>query len=281
MRSIFISFLILIICRPLFPQDAKAFANEIFLKELNKDPSYSELKKKIITKFDHAAPGRWGEFVRGVETEIVTQHKYVVFTFDACGGKNGDGCDKELIDFLHNERIPSTLFVTGKWIDANFSVFLNLSRDTLFDIENHGLNHKPCSLDGESAYGIKGTSGAGEAFDEIEANARKIEALTKHFPLYYRSATAYTNETCTEIAHELGITIVSYKVLSGDAGKFTPASVIEENVLKSIKPGAIVIMHINHPECNTYEAMQNIVPRLRKLGYKFVRLNDFEPGSDH
>jgi peptidoglycan/xylan/chitin deacetylase (PgdA/CDA1 family) len=201
--------------------------------------------------------------------------KYIAFTFDGCGGKNGDGFDKELIDFLNIENIPATLFVTGKWIDANFDVFLNLSKDTLFEIENHGLNHKPCSIDGESEYGIHGTSSAANAFDEIEANARKIDAITKRRPRFYLSATAFIDEACARMAGQLGITAISFQVLSGDAVPFTPIQVIEENVLKNIKPGAIIIMHFNHPEWNTYEAMRLIVPKLRKMGYKFVRLNDF------
>jgi peptidoglycan/xylan/chitin deacetylase (PgdA/CDA1 family) len=51
---------------------------------------------------------------------------------------------------------------------------------------------------------------------------------------------------------------------------------IEENVLKNIKPGAIVIMHFNHPEWNTKEAIQKIIPKLRDMGYTFVLLKDFE-----
>ena len=57
------------------------------------------------------------------------------------------------------------------------------------------------------------------------------------------------------------------------------ASVLFE-LLKNIKPGAIVIMHFNHPEWNTYEAMQKIVPKLRQTGYRFVRLSDIELTSD-
>ncbi len=279
MRNVFILFFVLCFFVPAFSQNAKDYTNAIFLKKLNKDLSYSELKKKIITEFSHSAPGRWGEFVTGVDEVILTKQKVIAFTFDACGGKNGNGYDKELIEYLNNEKIPATLFVSGKWIDAQFSVFLNLSHDTLFEIENHGLNHRPCSIDGESAYGIKGTSGVEEAYDEIEANACKIEAITKHRPRYYRSATSFINEACATMAAKLGITPVSYQVLSGDASTLTPVSVIEENVLNKIKPGDIVIMHFNHPEGNTKEAMQKIVPKLRKLGYNFVRLDDFELAS--
>jgi peptidoglycan/xylan/chitin deacetylase (PgdA/CDA1 family) len=103
------------------------------------------------------------------------------------------------------------------------------------------------SINGNSAYGVQGTSDVEEAFDEIEANARKINALTKYDPRFYRSATAFTDEACTRMAGELGIKVISYQVLSGDAVPFVNDSVIVENVLRKIRPGAIVIMHFNHP----------------------------------
>ncbi|HEY5125164.1 MAG TPA: polysaccharide deacetylase family protein [Ignavibacteria bacterium] len=280
MRNIFVLLLLLSFVKPVFPQNAKDYTNATFLKKLNNDTSYLALRKKIVSEFEHVKPGRWGEFVRGVDEEIFTQRKYIAFTFDACGGKNGNGYDKELTDFLHYENIPATLFVSGKWIDAHFTDFLNLSRDTLFEIENHGLNHKPCSIDGKSAFGTQGTLSVKEAFDEIEANALKIKAITKHNPRFFRSATAFIDEASVSIAGKLGFTVVSFQVLSGDAVPFTPDSVIEENVLKNLKPGAIVIMHLNHPEWYTYEAMRKIVPKLRQMGYVFVRLNDFELTSD-
>jgi peptidoglycan/xylan/chitin deacetylase (PgdA/CDA1 family) len=259
-----------------FPQDPKDFINVPFLNKLNCDSTYSELKEKVTSGFYQSKPGAWGEFVTGVKENIITKQKKIGLTFDACGGKNGKGYDKELIDFLRSEKIPATLFISGKWIDENFDIFLNLSRDTLFEIENHGLNHRPCSVNGESAYGIRGTSTVEEAFDEIEANALKIKAITGYYPRFYRSATAYIDETSVKIAAELGIKVVSYQVLSGDAVAFNPASVIEQNVLKNIIPGAIVIMHLNHPEWNTCEAMKKIVPKLREEGYTFVKLGGFE-----
>jgi peptidoglycan/xylan/chitin deacetylase (PgdA/CDA1 family) len=279
MKSILLFPLLLIVTLSAYSQDAKEFTNSAFLKKLNSDTTYLKLKKKVVNEFVHSKPGRWGEFVKGVDEKINTQNKYIAFTFDGCGGKNGNGYDKELIDFLRLNKVPATLFVSGKWIDENFTTFIDLTRDTLFEIENHGLNHKPCSIDGESAYGIHGTSDAAEAFDEIEANALKIKAITNNYPHFYRSATTFINEACAKIAAELGITVVSFEVLSGDAVPFTPISVIEENVVKNIKPGAIIIMHFNHPEWYTYEAIQLIVPKLLELGYVFVKLKDFEVTS--
>jgi peptidoglycan/xylan/chitin deacetylase (PgdA/CDA1 family) len=267
--------LLLLVGKSTFSQNAEYFANGAFLKKLSSDSSYKQLKEKVVAEYEHSQPGHWGEFVKGVDEDIITQQKYIAFTFDACGGPHGDGYDKELIDLLKKEKIPATIFFTGRWIDANFATFLNLSKDTLFEIENHGLNHKPCSIDGESEYGIHGTADVADAFDEIEANARKIEALTNHKPRFYRSATAFIDEACARMAGQLGITAISFQVLSGDAVPFTPATVIEENVISNIKPGAIVIMHMNHPEWYTYEALLKFIPELRQMGYKFVRLNGF------
>lgn len=256
-------------------QKVEGFTNGVFFKKLTNDTSYLNLRKKIVTKYSQAKPGRWGEFVKGVDENLSTKQKYIAFTFDACGGKKGNGYDKELIDYFRKEKIAATLFVTGRWIDGNFNTFLGLSKDTLFEIENHGLNHKPCSINGKSEYGIYGTSNVQEAFDEIEGNARKIEALTNHKPRYFRSATAFIDEACVRMAAELGITTVSFQILSGDAVAFAPDSVIVQNVLKKCKPGAIVIMHFNHPGWNTFEAMRKIIPKLRLQGYQFVKLNAF------
>jgi peptidoglycan/xylan/chitin deacetylase (PgdA/CDA1 family) len=251
------------------------YPNKSFIETLYRDPNYLALKEKVSREFAHSSPGHWGEFVKGVDEDLVTQQKIIAFTFDACGGKNSDGYDSELIAFLRKEKIPATLFVTGKWIDANYATFLELSKDPLFEIENHGFNHQPCSVDGESEYGIHGTKDVPDAFDEIEANADKIEKITGRKPTFYRSATAFIDEACAKIAKQLGITVISFDVLSGDAVPFTPIVVIEKSVLDHVKPGVIVIMHFNRPKWNTYEAMLKIVPELRKQGYTFTQLQKF------
>lgn len=254
---------------------ANEYENKNFLAKLYQNGNYLALKQAVSKEFAHSKPGNWGEFVKGVDEDLVTSKKIIAFTFDACGGKNADGYDAELIDYLRKEKIPATLFVTGKWIDANYTTFLTLSKDPLFEIENHGFNHQPCSVDGESEYGIHGTKDIPDAIDEIEANAIKIEKITGNKPVFYRSATAFTDEACSKIAKQLGITIISFDVLSGDAIPFTPKETIEQNVLKNVRPGALIIMHFNRPKWNTNEALQLIIPELRKRGYSFAHLQDY------
>jgi len=260
----------------IYPQTGKVFKNDVFLQKLNKDTAYLGLKKKITSEYSQKKPGKWGAFFKGELIDEMTSSKAVALTFDACGGKGGSGFDKALLDYLIQEKVPATLFISGKWIDENFDTFMVLSLDTLFEIENHGLNHRPISLDGEAAYGIHGTLNADEAFDEIESNAWKIRALTNRYPHFFRSATTYVNESCINMADKLGIKIVSYHVLAGDAVSGTSVTEMEDNVIRNIIPGAIILMHMNHPERNTCKAVQKIVPELRSKGYSFWRLTDFE-----
>jgi len=267
-------FLFLIFSSEIVAQQADV-VNDVLLRKLYSDDSYVQQKEKISNEFAHSLPGGWGEFVKGVDEDIITNRRITALTFDACGGPRGSGYDAELIQFLRREKIPATLFVTGKWIDANYSTFIELSRDSLFEIENHGLNHLPCSIDGESEYGIKGTPDVPDAFDEIEANERKIQMLTGRRPKFYRSATAYIDEACAKIARRLDVTAISFDVLSGDATPRTPVSIIENSVLSHIRPGALIIMHFNHPEWNTYESLLKIIPVLKKEGYTFARLKDY------
>ncbi len=251
------------------------YENKTFIRYLYSDSAYRAKKTSIVKVFAHAAPGSWGEFVKGVDEDLIVKGNIIALTFDACGGKNGNEYDAELIEYLKKESIPATLFVSGKWIDENYNTFLELSKNSLFEIENHGFNHRPCSVDGEGEYGIQGTSSVSDAFDEIEANALKIEKITGRRPKFYRSATAFIDEACAKIAGQLGITVISFDILSGDASPYISAQAIEDNVIKHLHPGAIIIMHLNHPKGHTYESLLKIIPRMKALGFTFAKIEDF------
>jgi peptidoglycan/xylan/chitin deacetylase (PgdA/CDA1 family) len=233
---------------------------------------YLTLRTKIVGEYPNARPGKWGEFVKGVDEDLDTNCRIMALTFDACGTKLGNGYNAALINFLRREHIPATLFVTGLWIDANPDTFATLAHDPLFEIENHGLRHRPCAVCGETEYGIRGTLNVGEAVDEIELNNRKIKTVTGRRPVFFRSPTAFCDEECVKVAGQLSTTIISYDILSGDAVAYTPARIIAANILHNARDGAIVIMHMNHPQWYTLDALRIAIPELRKQGYQFVRL---------
>ncbi len=231
-------------------------------------------KEQIISKFSGRVPHEWGEAVKGVKTRLNTDRKVLALTFDACGGPKGSGYDAKLIDFLTSEAIPATLFISGKWMDANPDIFRTLTKNPLFEIENHGSKHRPCSATGRSVYGIKGTKSVGEIYDEIELNALEILNLTGRKPKYYRPGAAYGDEICAEVASALGYEVVNFSV-RGDAGATYSKKQVEEALLHSA-PASIILMHMNHPEGKTAEGVSAAIPELKKRGFRFVKLSEFE-----
>jgi peptidoglycan/xylan/chitin deacetylase (PgdA/CDA1 family) len=231
------------------------------------------LKEKAVSPFRGKVPKEWGEKVTGVKTRLNTDQKVLALTFDACGGSRGKGFDEKLIHFLEREKIPVTLFISGKWIDANQKIFLTLAKLPLFEIENHGLNHGPCSVNGRSAYGMRGTKSAEEIFDEIEENALKIQSLTGRKPRYYRPAAATCDEICVEIAKALGYEVVHFSVL-GDAGGTYSKDQVREALLRAT-PSSIVLMHMNRPGSGTAVGVMEAIPELKKRGVRFVKLEEY------
>jgi peptidoglycan/xylan/chitin deacetylase (PgdA/CDA1 family) len=177
------------------------------------------------------------------------------------------------MDFLEKERIPATLFINARWIDANPELFRRLAANPLFEIANHGLRHKPASVNGRSVYGIAGTKDIGGVVEEIELNARKIEAISGKRPKLYRSGTAYYDEVAVEIAGVLGHEVAGYSVL-GDAGATFSAAQVKSALLGTV-PGDVVLCHMNHPESGTGAGIIAAVPELKRRGFTFVRMSDF------
>jgi peptidoglycan/xylan/chitin deacetylase (PgdA/CDA1 family) len=236
-------------------------------------PALHDLQREIAERFSGRKPACWGENVPGVRTRLATEEKVIALTLDACGSPKGKGVDARLMDFLEQGRIPATLFINARWIDDNPELFRRLAANPLFEIGNHGLRHKPASVSGRSVYGIEGTRDAGELVEEIELNARKIEAISGTRPKLYRSGTACYDDVAVEIARVLGHETAGFSVL-GDAGATYTAAQVKAALLKSTS-GDIILCHMNHPESGTGAGIIAAVPELRRRGFTFVRMSDF------
>jgi peptidoglycan/xylan/chitin deacetylase (PgdA/CDA1 family) len=241
---------------------------------LSEDGPYQDLKQKLIERYAGQTPKEWGESVTGVKTRLKCREKVVALTFDACGSTKGMGVDRELLAFLEREQIPATLFINARWIGPNRETFDLLAKNPLFEIANHGYRHKPASVNGRSVYGIAGTRDVAELVDEIELNARYIGVLTGKRPRYYRSGTAYYDELAIKIAGDLGEQVAGFSVL-GDAGATWSAEQVKKALL-GVRPGEIVILHMNHPEAGTGKGVMAAVPELKKRGFRFIRLSECE-----
>ncbi|MTI95899.1 MAG: polysaccharide deacetylase [Firmicutes bacterium] len=238
------------------------------------DAELLALAKVMEQRYGDLTPREWGERVTGVITRIDTSDKVIALTFDACGASGlSAGYDRELIDFLTQEQIPATLFLSGQWIEANKQIARELAQNPLFVIENHGYRHRPLSVAGKNAYGIEGTGSIREVVAEIGLNDRLIKELTGRAPVYYRSGTAYYDEVAVMIARDMGKEVINFNVL-GDAGATFSNAQIEKNLLGA-KPGAIILYHMNRPESDTAAALIETLPKLQEQGFRFVHLREY------
>src|SRR5689334_22039973 len=76
-----------------------------------------------------------------VVTALPTQEKVVALTFDACEQGKPVAFDRAVLDYLLENRIPFTVFVTGRFVQSNTEDVEELAKLDFVDIENHSFNH--------------------------------------------------------------------------------------------------------------------------------------------
>lgn len=224
-------------------------------------------------KYGRMSPKLWGETIPGVVTRLENSAEntsIVALTLDACEG----GTDMRIVALLREHAVPATLFVTNRWLRQNKKTAEELASDPLFTFACHGKRHKPASVNGKLAFGIRGTRSISALVEEIEDNAHAINALTGKRPAWYRSGTAYYDDVAINIIHDLGLKIAGYTV-SADAGATLPAAKVARLMLGAPK-GAIILCHINHPESGTYAGLAKAIPAMLEKGIRFVPLAEKE-----
>lgn len=234
------------------------------------DPDPSDLERpEVDPDLLTATPQEWGEAVTGVGTRLADTSA-IALTLDACGGPNGSGYDAALIEHLRRYEVPATLFMNTRWVEANRSTFADLAADPLFEIANHGTEHRPLSVNGRSVYGITGTASAEAVIGEVWDCQRLLTELTGTAPRSFRSGTAYYDDVAVGIVHDLGLEVAGYSVL-GDAGATFSASQVRAAV-SGAGPGSIVLLHMNHPTSGTAEGVAAALPDLLDRGATFTTL---------
>lgn len=197
----------------------------------------------------------------------------VALTFDACSGAT----DRRILDLLVAERIPATLFVTGRWLNRNAEAIAILKANAdLFTIENHGLNHIPAVDRPGTVYGIA-TAGSAEAVrKEVKGGESWIEKSGFPRPRWFRGATArYTSSAITDI-EAMDYRIAGYS-RNGDEGASATAKTASARIAAA-RDGDVVLAHINHPEKPAGGGIVEGILALKRKGAIFVTLDAAPPG---
>ncbi|QKW18231.1 polysaccharide deacetylase family protein [Kitasatospora sp. NA04385] len=233
-------------------------------------PPAPPTREQVLARYAGRAPQQWGTDLPGVAATV--PDGALALTFDACGGPGGDGYDAALIGTLRRLRVPATLFLNARWVDANPGPFAELAADPLFELGNHGTAHRPLSVTGRSAYGITGTADPAAAYREVADNRAKLTALLGRAPGWFRAGTAHYDEVAVALVGELGERVAGFAVNADGGATFTPGQVAAE--VAAAPPGSILISHFNHPAAGTGEGYARALPALVDAGQRFVRLSD-------
>lgn len=175
----------------------------------------------------------------------------------------------EVVDILHQENVPATLFLTGLWAETYPDVARQLAADPLFEIGSHTYDHAAFRL---PCYALGG------AFDraaEITRAQEAIQSITGSTPKLLRFPGDCYNGDDVQLAGESGLKVISGDVRSGDGFNASSAAIVA-TVLNQVRGGSIVLMHLhggpNAP--NTAPALRVIVPALKARGYQLVSVSD-------
>lgn len=216
-------------------------------------PPATPTRDEIIERFAGHAPQHWGLDVPGVLSRLPADAGGAVLTLDYCGGPGGRETDHTILDLLRERGVPATLFLNSRWIAGHQALAQEMADEPLFEIANHGTQHLPLSVIGRSAYGIPGTAGPGEVYDEIMVNTAIISDLTGKPPRFFRSGTAHLDEIASQICLALGQTPTGFSI-NGDAGATYPAHLVTQELARA-QSGDIIIAHGNQPAAGTGEGL--------------------------
>lgn len=218
-------------------------------------------RDEIIARFTGLVPQHWGLDVPGVASRLPTAAGGAALTLDYCGGPGGSLTDHSILDLLRQHQLPATLFFNARWITSNPGLAKELAEDPLFEIANHGTQHLPLSVIGQSAYGIPGTTGPGEVYDEIMQNTHMISELAGRGPRFFRSGTAHLDDVASQICLALGQTPTGFSI-NGDAGATLPAQVVTQELARAQR-GDIIIAHGNQPASGTGAGLAAAIQKLQ------------------
>lgn len=231
-------------------------------------PAKLPSRADIIDEFAGQKPSQFGMFLPGM---VRHGNRRLSLTFDACGGPRGSHYDAKIIKTLRKRHVPATLFLNSRWIEAHPHVARDLAEDPLFELGNHGWLHRPLTVAGQSAYGIKGTASVGEAYDEIMKGLHAVADLTGKAPRWYRPGTAWADDIGVAIARRLGLKVISFSI-NADAGATASKSEIVAN-LKKARRTDITLAHFNQPHGKTAEGLVKELPKMIHAGRNFGTLS--------
>jgi peptidoglycan/xylan/chitin deacetylase (PgdA/CDA1 family) len=181
----------------------------------------------------------------------------VALTFDLCPVRQGAGYDQALINYLIEQKIPATFFMSGKWIAKHDRQVKALLQIPFFEVGTHGEVHAHMPL-----------HSAEEQEQEILGPVRLLKTKYSHDATLFRPPYGEFNDETVGVVRALGLQFILWNVVSGDPDPTLTAIQIESRLKRFVRKGSVIVMHANGKGQHTHEVVRDLHQHLlpeRKL----------------
>jgi peptidoglycan/xylan/chitin deacetylase (PgdA/CDA1 family) len=198
----------------------------------------------------------------GTYYTVQTQEKVTSLTFD-------DGPDPlytgAILDILQAKNIKATFFILGQNAKQNPDLLKRVYNEG-HEIGNHGYSHSYISK---------------KFIDELILTDELIYQSLNTHTLYYRPPGGIVSKSIIKEVSDKGEILTLWSIDSRDWQNPGPKQ-IEQNVVKSIFPGSIILLHDGGENREqTILALSGIIEKLQQQGYRFVTLSDLKKFDDN
>ncbi|GAA2246139.1 polysaccharide deacetylase family protein [Streptomyces amakusaensis] len=176
-----------------------------------------------------------------------------------------------LVDALRELKVPSTVFMTGRWAEEYPDQARAIGADPLFEVANHSYSHYAFT---SKCYGLPQVAKSRMLADVNRGFAAIRKSGARNVVPYFRFPGGCYDDGALRAIAPAGVTAVQWDVVGGDAFAGDPDAVAEQ-VLEEVKPGSVVVLHCTRSAAPvTEQALRTIVPALRDRGYRMVKVSE-------
>lgn len=186
----------------------------------------------------------------------------IALTFDACSSV-GAGYDGRITDILLRTHTPATFFLGGKWMLHEQAHVRELAALPLVELGLHGYTHPHLPRVSDA-----------RILEELALDEQILFSLTGRRADIYRPPFGEWDDRVLRVTASLGFLTVNFDAASGDADRRASAPRLVDWVQRIVKPGSIVVMHINGRGWHTAEALESLIMTLRRRGYELVTVSE-------
>ncbi len=189
----------------------------------------------------------------------------VSLSFDAAW--TNEDTDK-ILEVLDKHQVKATFFVTGEWVEQ-YPKEVKAIAAAGHDIGNHSENHKQMSELPKK-----------ECEAEIMMVHNRVKELTGIEMMLFRAPYGDYNNMLVGTARECGYYTIQWNVDSLDWKDYGVESILSKTVEnKKLGNGSILLFHVGAKY--TMEALDKVIPELKKKGYEIIPVSELIYTGDY